>query len=142
MIIGAITTRLLLEGPSCPPLPQWLTFQKSPFQIGLRNISLRFNFPWAYIIRDQFRWGLDWELIALNFLKKACKRVTTEWCDFPNVKFTKMLSFLFGSRGLRPDLPLPFGRKFLFCLLYKYPIFFYLCVSYSVLKYAFILVIW
>ena len=26
-----------------------------------------------------------------------------------------MLSFLFGSRGLRPDLPLPFGRKFLFC---------------------------
>ena len=28
-----------------------------------------------------------------------------------------MLSFLFGSRGLRPDLPSPFGRKFLFCLL-------------------------
>ena len=27
-----------------------------------------------------------------------------------------MLSFLFGSRGLRPDLPSPFGRKFLFCL--------------------------
>ena len=26
-----------------------------------------------------------------------------------------MLSFLFGSRGLRPDLPSPFGRKFLFC---------------------------
>ena len=25
-----------------------------------------------------------------------------------------MLSFLFGSRGLRPDLPSPFGRKFLF----------------------------
>ena len=28
-----------------------------------------------------------------------------------------MLSFLFGSRGLRPDLPSPFGRKFFFCLL-------------------------
>ena len=40
----------------------------------------------------------------------------TEWYDFPNVKSTKMLSFLFGSRGLRPDLPSPFGRKFLFCL--------------------------
>ena len=41
----------------------------------------------------------------------------TEWYDFPNVKSTKMLSFLFGSRGLRPDLPSPFGRKFLFCLI-------------------------
>ena len=40
----------------------------------------------------------------------------TEWYDFPNVKSTKMLSFLFGSRGLRPDLPSPFGRKFLFCI--------------------------
>ena len=40
----------------------------------------------------------------------------TEWYDFPNVKSTKMLSFLFGSGGLRPDLPSPFGRKFLFCL--------------------------
>ena len=40
----------------------------------------------------------------------------TEWYDFPNVKSTKMLSFLFGSRGLQPDLPSPFGRKFLFCL--------------------------
>ena len=40
----------------------------------------------------------------------------TEWYDFPNIKSTKMLSFLFGSRGLRPDLPSPFGRKFLFCL--------------------------
>ena len=28
-----------------------------------------------------------------------------------------MLSFLFGGRGLRPDLPSPFERKFLFCLL-------------------------
>ena len=26
-----------------------------------------------------------------------------------------MLNFLFGSRGLRSDLPSPFGRKFLFC---------------------------
>ena len=43
-----------------------------------------------------------------------------EWYDFPNVKSTKMLSFLFGSRGLRPDLPSPFGRKFLFCLLVIY----------------------
>ena len=41
----------------------------------------------------------------------------TEWYDFPNVKSTKILSFLFGSRGPRPDLPSPFGRKFLFCLL-------------------------
>ena len=38
----------------------------------------------------------------------------TEWYDFPNVKSTKMLSFLFGSRGLRSDLPSPSGRKFLF----------------------------
>ena len=30
--------------------------------------NLRSNFPWTYIIRDQFRWGLDWERIALNFL--------------------------------------------------------------------------
>ena len=30
--------------------------------------NLRSNFPWAYIIRDQFQWGLDWERIALNFL--------------------------------------------------------------------------
>ena len=44
-----------------------------------------------------------------------------EWYDFPNVKSTKMLSFLFGSRGLRPDLPSPFGRKFLFCLLHWPP---------------------
>ena len=28
-----------------------------------------------------------------------------------------MLSFFFGSRGLRPDLLSPFGRKFQFCLL-------------------------
>ena len=34
-----------------------------------------------------------------------------EWYDFPNVKSTKMLSFLFGSRGLWPDLPSPFERK-------------------------------
>ena len=27
-----------------------------------------------------------------------------------------MLRFLFGSRGLRPDLSSPFGRKFLFCI--------------------------
>ena len=39
----------------------------------------------------------------------------TEWYDFPNVKSIKMLSFLFGSRDLRPNLPSPFGRKFLFC---------------------------
>ena len=38
----------------------------------------------------------------------------TERYDFSNDKFTKMLRF-FGSRGLRPDLPSPFGRKFQFC---------------------------
>ena len=41
----------------------------------------------------------------------------TEWYVFPNVKSTEMLSFLFGSTGLWPDLPSPFGRKFLSCLL-------------------------
>ena len=45
------------------------------------------------------------------------QKVITEWYDFPNVRSTKMLTFLFGSRGLRPDLPSPFGQKFLFCLL-------------------------
>ena len=45
------------------------------------------------------------------------QKVTTEWYDFPNVKFTKMLSFLFGSRGLRPDLPSLFGGNSCFACL-------------------------
>ena len=55
--------------------------------------------------------------IEKNLIFVACKKVTTEWYDFPNVKSNKMLSFPFFSRGLRPDLPSPFGRKFLFCSL-------------------------
>ena len=70
-----------------------------------------------------------------------------EWYDFPNVKFTKMLSFFPVSRGLQPDLPLPFGRKFQFCLpslsWFRTPFLFYVVLfkfsfySHNLLQFAY-----
>ena len=39
----------------------------------------------------------------------------TEWYDFSNVKYSKMLSFDSVAEAYWPDLPSPIGRKFQFC---------------------------
>ena len=50
-----------------------------------------------------------------NFLITQ-RKDKTEWYDFSNVtKVLQNVKFPFGSRGLWPDLSLPFGRQFQFC---------------------------
>ena len=52
-----------------------------------------------------------------TYSTKIClvmKKAITVWCDFSDVKSSKMLSFYLVAL---PDLPSPFGQKFQFCLL-------------------------